>query len=88
MEYSQILVIILSVALAILLVLAIVISVLIIGILNTIKQMSKKADNVADSFVSFGETIKKSTIPTAVTGLVANALGNYVKAKKTNKKGE
>ena len=79
MDYERTLVIILAIALAILLVLTFVL----IKILRNVRHVTQQAESITSSFAAVGDTIKKSAVPTAVSGIVASAIGNFVKAKST-----
>ena len=83
MDYERTLVIILAIALATLLVLAIVAIFVLIKILRNVRHVTQQAESITSSFAAVGDTIKKSAVPTAVSGIVASAIGNFVKAKST-----
>jgi hypothetical protein len=84
MDYERTLVIILAIALAFLLALTIFAVFVLIKILRNVRHVTQQAESISSSFAAVGDTIKKSAVPTAVSGVVANAIGSFIKAKSTS----
>lgn len=86
MDAFEILVIILSVVLAILLVLSIIFVVVLIKLINQIRVITKKADDIMDDVEAVSGFFRKTAGPVAVTGLVSNIISKVTEA--TKKKGK
>lgn len=86
MDYSQTLVYVLSITLFIFLVVGIIVMVFLIKILRNVHAVTEHAESLAESFVAVGNAIQKTAVPTAVSGMVANAIGKYVNAKSKSSK--
>lgn len=84
---EQILVIILASALALFLVLAIVAAAKVIQILNHLKAITEKAEQIADKAEAVSEFFSKAAGPSAVVKLFANVVES-LKQKKSRKKGD
>lgn len=80
---EQILVILLSGLLAVFLVCGIVIAIKTIQILNQIKRLTHKAEEIADKAEAVGEFFKASAGPAAIGKLIANVVAA---ARKHNDK--
>lgn len=81
MDAYGILVIILSVTLAIFLVLAIVLTVFVIKLVNTLRSIAAKAENIADNVEHVGELFRKTATPVAITNLISNMVSMFHKKK-------
>jgi hypothetical protein len=79
---EQILVIFLSVALAVFLVLAIIATVLIIKLLQTIRRISEKAENIIEDVEQVGDTFRNAAGPLALLRVVSNIASVVNKHKK------
>lgn len=84
---EQILVVILASALAVFLLLAIIATVKIIQILNHLKAIAEKAEQVADKAEAVGEFFAKTAGPSAIVKLFANVVDAF-KQKKSRKRGD
>lgn len=85
MDAFQILVIILSVVLAALLVLCIIIAIGIIKLINALRAISAKADEVIDDVEAVSSFFRKTAGPVAITGFISNIVSKV--AEISNKKG-
>lgn len=83
---EEILVIILSITLAIFLVLAIIATRKLIEILNHLKSIAEKADNLATSAEQVGELFKNAAGPVAIGKLFSGIANTVFKDRKS--KGE
>lgn len=84
---ERVLVIILSSALAIFLVLAIVAVVLVIKVLNYIKRIAAKAEQLADKAEAIGTIFKATAGPAAIGRLLTNIAETvFQKSKKASSK--
>lgn len=77
-----ILVVILSTALAVFLLLAIIAAVKIVQILNHLKALSEKAEQIADSAESVGDFFKQSVKSVSIVRLLTNIHDAFTKDKK------
>jgi hypothetical protein len=84
-EYTRILVIILGSVLAITLILAITALVKFIQILDHIKRIVEKAEQIADKAESVTEFFQKTAAPMAVARLVGNIAESFMNRKKSKK---
>lgn len=78
---EQVLVIILSSTLAILLIICIVAAIKTVQILNDVKRIVKKAENIADKAEAVGDFFKASAGPAAIAKLLTNIFNSH-KSKK------
>lgn len=78
MDAFEILVIILSAALAVCLVLGIVLLVAVIKLVNKLKQISQKAEEVMDDVEAVSGFFRKSAGPVAITSLLSNIVSKVV----------
>lgn len=83
---EQVLVVILAGALAVFLVLAIVIAVKIIQVLNALKRISQKAEEIADQAESIGEIFQKTAGPLAIGRLFAHLANTVFQHKQRSKR--
>lgn len=84
----NILVIILSLTLLVFLVLAITVSIYAIKVLNHLKRITAKAEQVAHNVESVSQFFKHSAGPVAVGKLLSNIIDNFRERKhQTSKKG-
>lgn len=83
---EQILVVILASALALFLILAIIATVKIIQILNHLKSITEKAEQIADKAEAVSEFFAKTAGPSALVKLFANVVDAFRRGK--SKKGE
>lgn len=82
MDSYDILVIILSIALAILLIVSIVFISVLIKLVNQLRIISKKAEEIVDDVESVSGFFKKAAGPVAVTSLVSNIVSKVAEFKK------
>lgn len=85
---EQILVIILSGSLAVFLLLGIMVLLLVIKILNHIKNITEKAEKIADQAEHVGDIFSKAAGPLAIGRLLANISQNVFHQRKSTRKGE
>ncbi len=78
----DILVIILSVTLAIMLVLSIVCLIKFIEVLNRVKVILERAENVAQKAEEMGEFLKKSAGPMALAKIIGGFVKGFKRAKR------
>ncbi len=78
---SQILLIIVSVTLTIFLIVGIIVTIKLVQILNHLKQITEKAEKIADSAESVGEFFQKTAGPAAIAKLVVNIVHSFKKKK-------
>ena len=83
MDWSQILVIILSVALAVFLILAIVLTMLLIRVTVQIKAIAATAGRAAHKFESVAENVARYSSPMAIFNLVSR----FIRKNKSKKRG-
>lgn len=86
MDAFEVLVIILSVVLAVLLVLSIVLVVGVIKLVNKLRDISKKAEEVMDDVEAVSGFFRKSAGPVAITGLISNIVNKVADISKKGKK--
>lgn len=87
MDSFDILVIILSVAFAIFLSLAIVFVVVLIKLINQLRVISKKAEEIVDDVEAVSGFFRKTAGPVAVTNLLSNIVSKVTEfSKKKGKK--
>lgn len=86
MDAFEILVIILSITLAILLILCIVLVISGIKLVNKLRQISQKAEEVVNDVEAVSGFFRKTAGPVAVTSLLGNIVSKV--ADITNKKGK
>ncbi len=86
MNSFDILVIILSITLAILLVLAIVLMVALIKLVNKLREIGRKAEEVMDDVEAVSSFFRKSAGPVAITGMLSNIVSKVTELK--DKKGK
>ncbi len=79
---EQVLVIFLSSALAVFLLVAIIATIKLIQILNHIKRITEKAEQLADKAEAVGEFFRKSAGPIAVGKLLSNIVETVFKRKQ------
>lgn len=82
MDSYDILVIVLSIALAILLVVSIIFVSVLIKLVNQLRVISKKAEEIVDDVESVSGFFKKAAGPVAVTSLVSNIVSKVTEFKK------
>jgi hypothetical protein len=82
MDSYDILVIVLSIALAILLIVSIMFVVVLIKLVNQLRVISKKAEEIVDDVESVSGFFKKAAGPVAVTNLVSNIVSKVAEFKK------
>lgn len=82
MDSYDILVIVLSIALAILLVVSIVFVSVLIKLVNQLRVISKKAEEIVDDVESVSGFFKKAAGPVAVTSLISNIVSKVSEFKK------
>jgi hypothetical protein len=82
MDSYDILVIVLSVALAVLLVVSIVFVSLLIKLVNQLRVISKKAEEIVDDVESVSGFFKKAAGPVAVTSFISNIVSKVSEMKK------
>lgn len=78
MDAFEILVIILSAALAVCLVLGVALLVAVIKLVNKLKQISQKAEEVMDDVEAVSGFFRKSAGPVAITSLLSNIVSKVV----------
>lgn len=81
MDSYDILVIVLSIALAILLVLSIVLVSVLIKLINQLRVISKKAEEIVDDVESVSGFFKKAAGPVAVTSFISNIVSKVSEMK-------
>lgn len=86
MDAFEILVVVLSVVLAILLVLTIILVMSIIKLVNKLRDISKKAEEVMDDVEAVSGFFRKSAGPVAITGLISNIVSKVTEISKKGKK--
>lgn len=82
MDSYDILVIVLSIALGILLVVSIVFISVLIKLVNQLRVISKKAEEIVDDVESVSGFFKKAAGPVAVTSLISNIVSKVSEFKK------
>ncbi|GEM_PF-1007902 len=82
MDAFEILVIALSVALAIFLTAAIVLTVVVIKLMQQVRIIVAKADDVMDNVESVSNFFRKTAGPVAITGLISNIVSAVTNAAK------
>lgn len=82
MDSYDILVIILSIALAVLLVVSIIFVSVLIKLVNQLRVISKKAEEIVDDVESVSGFFKKAAGPVAVTSLISNIVSKVSEFKK------
>lgn len=85
MDSYDILVIVLSIALAILLVVTIIFVSVLIKLVNQLRVISKKAEEIVDDVESVSGFFKKAAGPVAVTSLVSNIVSKVAEFSKNKK---
>lgn len=85
MDSYDILVIVLSVALAILLIVSIVFVSVLIKLINQLRVISHKAEEIVDDVESVSGFFKKAAGPVAVTSLISNIVSKVAEFKKKGK---
>ncbi len=83
---ESILVIILSILLAVFLTLSIVIAVTIIKLLKHIKNITEKAENIADKAEAVTSFFQHTTGPVAISKLISNIFNAYRENNERKKK--
>lgn len=83
---EQILVIILASTLAIFLILAIVATIKVIQILNHLKVITEKAEQLVDKAEAVGEFFQKTAGPVALGKLISNIVGSVLHHDKQHKR--
>lgn len=86
MDAFEILVVVLSVVLAICLLLGIALLIAVIKLVNKLRQISQKAEEVMDDVEAVSGFFRKSAGPVAITGLLSNIVSKVVDFK--TKKGK
>lgn len=82
MDTYDVLVIVLSITLAILLVVSIVFVSVLIKLVNQLRVISKKAEEIVDDVESVSGFFKKAAGPVAVTSFVSNIVSKVAEIKK------
>lgn len=82
MDSYDILVIVLSIALAILLAVSIIFVSVLIKLVNQLRVISKKAEEIVDDVESVSGFFKKAAGPVAVTSFVSNIVSKVAEIKK------
>ncbi|HLB66143.1 MAG TPA: hypothetical protein VJJ78_00915 [Candidatus Saccharimonadales bacterium] len=78
---SQVLLIIVSVTLTLFLLVGIVLAIRLVQILDHVKNITEKAEKIADNAESVSEFFQKTAGPAAITKLVANIVHTLKKKK-------
>lgn len=86
MDAFEILVVILSIVLAILLVASIVLVVGVTKLVNQIRELTKKAEEIVDDVEVVSGFFRKSAGPVAITGLISNILKTVKELKHKKEK--
>jgi len=82
MDSYDILVIVLSITLGILLILTIVFIAVLIKLVNQLRSISKKAEEIVDDVESVSGFFKKAAGPVAVTSFISNIVSKVAEIKK------
>jgi len=82
---SELLVIILSSVLVVFIIVCIVAAIKVVQILNTLKRISEKAENLADSAEAIGSYFQKAATPIAFSRFLHNITEVFIQHKKTKK---
>ena len=86
MDAFEILVVVLSITLAILLVITIIFVVALTKLVNQVRLLTEKAEDIVDDVETVSNFFKQSTVPVALASLVSNIV-NAVTGSK-NKRGK
>jgi len=82
MDSYDILVIVLSIALGVLLIVSIVFVSVLIKLVNQLRAISKKAEEIVDDVESVSGFFKKAAGPVAVTSFISNIVSKVAEIKK------
>lgn len=85
MDAFEILVVILSAALAVLLLVSIIFVVVLVKLINQVRKVVDKAEEIVDDVESVSSFFKKAAGPVAITGLISNIVGAVTKHAKRGK---
>lgn len=85
MDAYEILVIILSIALAVLLVTSIFFVVVLIKLVNQVRAVTDKAEEIVDDVEAVSSFFKKAAAPVAITGLISNIVSAVTDHNKKGK---
>ncbi len=86
MDAFEILVVILSITLAILLGLSIFFVVVLIKLINQLRKVTEKAEEIVDDVESVSSFFKKAAGPVALTGFISNIVSTVVEHTKKGSK--
>lgn len=86
MDAYEILVIILSITLAILLVASITLVVVLVKLVNQLRVVSKKAEEIVDDVETVSGFFRKTAGPVAITSLISNIVSKVTEMKGKKEK--
>jgi hypothetical protein len=86
MDAFEILVVILSITLAILLIASIFLVVVLVKLVNQLRVISKKAEEIVDDVESVSGFFRKSAGPVAITSLISNIVSKVTEMKGKKEK--